>query len=507
MFEFCSRFAKTCTKFETQTNVTEEFVKVICSLNGKQTMVDYHAFTPIKNQGVEPDPGKVSVLILGADAVSRLNLHRQMPQTVEFLKNKLNAVEMLGFNKVGDNTFPNLIPVFTGLYEEELVKRCWPTIKSVFDNCSFIWNDFKNLNYTTAFAEDSSWMGIFNYLKYGFRKQPTDYYMRIFNKLAEEDIGSHKWLNANLCIGPRKSLQSLLSYGYKFAMTLKNVLSFGFFWGTSLTHDYLNLGQQGDLDYKTFLESLYDGGIMNNTVLVFMSDHGIRWGGIRQTYQGYLEERLPFLFVVYPEWFKIKYTTAISNLKKNRHRLTTPFDLHETLLDLTDLTRLKQRSLKKRSFLLTERGFLPRGISLFVPVPESRSCKDAGIVDHWCTCHQSEPVATNSSQVERAARYLVQHMNSILSDFTSLCANLTLNKVLNARMESTKTNESFAGITDYSLVIETVPGRGLFEATVRFNWNSGEHGIVGSISRINLYGQQSSCIRNYKLRLYCYCRK
>ncbi|KAG8287670.1 hypothetical protein J6590_031784 [Homalodisca vitripennis] len=502
------KFAKKCTVFNDTTVVKHEFVKVKCSLNNKSIYLDYHSFTPVKRSikekvKFEEEENAVSVLMLGIDAVSRLNFHRQMPQTLNFLEKNLSAVEMLGYNKVGDNTFPNLVPVLTGLSEKELTKSCWPNSTNVFDSCRFVWDNFSDAGYKTAFGEDASWMGVFNYLKKGFRKQPTDYYLKVFNNISETYIGFKKRLNANLCVGPRKTIQVLLNYVYKFAKTMKNSLSFGFFWGSSLTHDYLNLPKYGDEEHRQLLENLYNEGVFNRTVLVVMSDHGIRWGEIRGTFQGYMEERLPFLFIAYPNWFRIKYTTAVANLKKNAKKLTTPYDLHETLLDLIDVTQLEQETLRERSRRLERAKPLPRGISLFLPISENRTCSSAGIDDHWCTCHQTRDIPTDSSQVRRAANRLVKHINSLLLQFPQ-CAELRLFNITTAREESL-TFETSVAIRDLTVTIETSPGRALFEATVRYNENTRWPSIVGTVSRINLYGNQSRCVDHYKIRLYCYC--
>lgn len=498
--------------------ISDEFVKVQCFLNSATTTndsiyTDFYAFIPSKNNTKRTvyNPlvkDSVSVLIIGVDTVSRLNFHRQMPLTLKFLVQNLSAVELLGYNKVDDNTFLNLVPVLTGLSKNELEKSCWPSRNSIFDDCSYVWDTFRAAGYTTAFAEDAPWMGMFHYLKRGFRKQPTDYYARPFNYQAEESIGFEKRKSSKLCVGPRKGLEVLLNYAFKFSTSMKNFLSFSLIWGSGLGHDYLNLPKQGDKDHKNLLERLHNEEIFDRTILVFMSDHGMRWGGIRKTFQGYLEERLPFLFLVYPKWFRQKFTTAVSNLKRNAKKLTSPFDLHETLLDLVDLTRLEKDVLRTRSEELGKTPELPRGISLFLPIPESRACKDAGIVDHWCTCHQSVTVPTDDSQVKVAADFLIDHINSLVKEYPR-CARLQLHSITNARQEKSISHKTFntsdVGLTDYSLTVETIPGKALFESTVRFNGNTNISTIVGSVSRINLYGDQSSCISDYRLRLYCYC--
>jgi hypothetical protein len=53
-------------------------------------------------------------------------------------------------------------------------------------------------------------------------------------------------------------------------------------------------------------------------VIIFFSDHGIRFGKVRETFIGKLEERLPFMFLIFPNWFYDKYPNIKQNLEKKR---------------------------------------------------------------------------------------------------------------------------------------------------------------------------------------------
>jgi len=72
--------------------------------------------------------------MIGIDSVSRLNFKRQFPQTYAILKNRLHAYEMAGYNKVRDNTFINLVPMFLG----ELHPH-WTAITDVYTVISSLW--------------------------------------------------------------------------------------------------------------------------------------------------------------------------------------------------------------------------------------------------------------------------------------------------------------------------------------------------------------------------------
>ncbi|CAH1954114.1 unnamed protein product [Acanthoscelides obtectus] len=490
-----------CKYINTSAEIKDEFIKVQCFLDNATTYVDTFSFVPIKNSTkskvIRSKP--LNVLVVGLDAVSRLNLHRQMPDTLKYLQ-QLEAVEMLGYNKVGDNTFPNLIPVLTGLFEDELIKSCWPTTKSFFDNCTFLWNHFKSKGFVTAYGEDSSWMGLFNYQRHGFQKQATDYAYNYFNRYAETHIGNAHKMNVNQCEGARMVYKDLLEYIKKFVVTMNNnsLPFFGFFWGASLSHDYLNQPKLGDPVYLKFFQELQEEGHLNNTALVLMSDHGIRWGGIRQTYQGRMEERLPFVFVVLPTWYRNNYDRAYSNLKRNARRLTTPFDLHETLYDLLDPYGLSGENLKTAN--------KSRGISFFRDITKYRTCEDAGIASHWCACQQSKELDKNSSVVIDVATFAVNYINLELQGYAQ-CANLTLLDILNARLMSHSGDiEGLNNIQDYMITIKTIPGEAIFEVTVRYFEIDHKYAVIGTISRLNLYGKQSACITDFHLKLYCFCK-
>lgn len=354
-----------------------------------------------------------------------MNFLRQMPKTKDFI-NSLGAVHFLGYNKVQDNTFPNLVPVLSGLSVEEIRKLCWFKDSEFFDECPWIWKNFSSQNYVTAFGEDSCNIGLFNYLKNGFLYQPTDYYIRPYVYTNERRIGRMKPMNTKYCVGGRFTAEVLLDYAYKFSvnMTSSNKKFWGFFWETSLTHDFLNVPANNDNIFFTFFKRIVQENILNSTAIVFLSDHGMRWGSIRETYQGRMEEHLPFLNLIFPKWFKEKYKSAMKNLQQNVHLLTTHFDLHETLKDLMNLSSLEESNLSLR---VPQTRDL-RGISLFLPIPVNRTCGSAGIQRTWCTCQQSKQISVSDNMVKKAAETVLVHLNQMLSKYKQ-CAKLQLERV------------------------------------------------------------------------------
>ena len=194
-----------CSDFKTELvlNSEEEFILVRCfqaneSGTNKDIYKNTHAVVPIKadvelklsktnSESSSKEEKRLSVLLLGFDSVSRLNLLRTMPKTVKYLR-RTGWLEMFGYNKVGDNTLPNLAAVLTGLSMEQLKNQCWASHHSNFDNCPFIWKEYSELGYVTAYAEDDPRGSTFNYHKTVFVIPPTDYYIRPFYWLPRRNF-------------------------------------------------------------------------------------------------------------------------------------------------------------------------------------------------------------------------------------------------------------------------------------------------------------------------------
>jgi len=128
---------------------------------------------------------KLSVLVLGIDSVSRLNFYRAMPKTERYLR-ETGWIGLKGYNKIGDNTFPNLMAILTGQTPQQAYSRCKPTVAYKLDNCPFLWHNFRNAGYVTAYGEDETILNTFNYLKVGFVEPPTDYYLRPYMLASEK---------------------------------------------------------------------------------------------------------------------------------------------------------------------------------------------------------------------------------------------------------------------------------------------------------------------------------
>ncbi|KAH7969391.1 hypothetical protein HPB52_017546 [Rhipicephalus sanguineus] len=269
----------------------EEFVLVECATKKSPESSFHRQFllNPLLKKNVEQrcrrarrrTPHNLSVIMLGLDSVSYLNLDRYLPETAKFVREKLGAFELHGYNKVGENTYPNGVAYLAGLkvFEADQEKEF-----GFYDKLSsrLIWRQYSSRGYRTMMIEDWVRLGLFSTLSTnGFRRQQTDYYprhvvmlMEELNKPVEDDLS---------CLGPTTHTQELLDYLAKFVKVMLKRPFFVFAWFVDITHERLNNAAYADEPFRQLLEALLASGTLNHTVLAFFSDHGMRKGNIRDS--------------------------------------------------------------------------------------------------------------------------------------------------------------------------------------------------------------------------------
>ncbi|XP_013790890.1 uncharacterized protein LOC106474743 [Limulus polyphemus] len=455
----------------------------------------------------------LNVLMFGLDSMSRNHFIRKLPKTYTYLTSILKGIVLKGYNIVGDGTPQALIPILTGFTEREL-----PETRKRFSEAQhvnvypFIWKRFSEFGYVTAFAEDTPETGIFTYRLKGFDEQPTDHYMRSFFLEASKVASHHK----KYCLGHKSHHVIMLNWLHQFFDVYPEVPKFAFGFHGEISHDDFNLVGTADDDILGFLKDLHHSSILNNTLLILMSDHGHRFAEIRKSQQGKLEERLPFFSLVLPPWFSTKYPKLYRNLQTNVDRLTTPFDIYSTLMTVLHTSVPLRGSVEKRS------------ISLFSEVPSQRSCGHADIEPHWCTCLSWEDVFVDEPIAKEVAQAVIDFINDYTKNKRHLCAKLSLDKVTvcqqllpnKALLKFKKSSDKdgfLADLSDNTVVSEATyqvqfhafPSGGIFEASVKHDIPRGTfHVREQEISRVNLYGPQPHCVQDSypQLRKYCYCK-
>ncbi|XP_072176417.1 uncharacterized protein [Diadema setosum] len=464
-----------------------------------------------KNQERRTKSGlSLNVIMLGMDSTSRMNAIRNIPKSLAYMEEELQAVFLNSYNIVGDATTGALIPMLTGKFESELpnTERGRGSPVNVYP---LVWKDFEKAGYVTMFAEDRPELSLFNYRLSGFKEQPTDYYMRTFWREMEA-------YKSGYCLGPDPVHVVMLRYLQDFMTSYPDNLKFGFSFLTDPTHDDLNILSVMDQDLLSFMQSAKESGALNQTILVIFGDHGSRYEIVRQTFQGKLEERLPFMAIILPDVFRQRHPEAYRNLVTNADRLTTPFDIYATLRSVIDFSKRHWTS-SRRAFSL-----------LSTEVPLGRTCREADIAHHWCACMGWNEIRPAEHEVvDGAARFTIDTINGITSHAREKCSLLQLANITskyrmahndqmlrfkemkgdNILLELHPDKEEISGT--YQVTIETRPGGGVYESTVHVRRDVSEqdweYKLSGEISRINKYGNQSNCIKKEhpSLAKFCFC--
>ncbi|KAJ8725524.1 hypothetical protein PYW08_003707 [Mythimna loreyi] len=485
-----------CTDFQDESKITlqSDFINVICSEfdeNNASNIIyeDMYAFNKKIKMKSEKNSCKIkyNVLILGMESMSLPRFLNTMPRTVAHFSDD-SWLGFQGYNKIADDTLPNVMAALTGKNMTSIIKECFASM----DDCNymFIWKAFKDAGYATAYGEDN--LGKTFSKDYAFHKKPTDHYMLPFF-LKEE----YRRNNISSCAGKISAGQQLLDYAVDFANTYKKESFFGFFWLNSFSRNEKNRPEYADKLIENFMNQLIYTGVLTNTFIMFLSAHGLRFGRHRLKMESFYDDRLPMKFIWTPLFFKGYHSDKYKDLVMNQRRLTTPYDIYSTLLDI------KRISLCSNSSNPVPEG-CPNCHSLLESISNNRTCKEVGIHERWCTCHKLYPLTVQDpiglQSVDAAVSYIQGKTANIETQSCWGCARPSLQNVTRIHFyyDEDKTK------TFYVVAISMSPGNATYEALVL---RKDGYRVVGPVSPISYYQGTGKCALRRKDRLFCFCQK
>jgi len=415
------------------------------------------------------------------------------------------------FFQVADNSFPNILAVLSG-YSADTAKEqvCDTNKKGCLDEMPMIWKYFKNASYLTGYAEDESSSNHFNYLKPGFTKKPMDFYFRpilraLETKMDVYRLPEHDYMQ--YCLGRRMANRYIYDYGRQFTHRFVHERPiWGMFWSNHFSHDDPFMPSAMQEKVLGDLLEFEEEGDFEEMIMIFFADHGTRYGKLTELKDGFLEERLPMMFIYLPSWFRETYPSYVKGLELNQHRLCSNFDLHNTLKHIIEIGGTRDGPKLPKSF------DCPTCQSLFYPLPEDRTCSQAGIEEHWCTCEPYRPI-TGLRWTRPIAHAVIDRMNEyfVHKNLSQLCSNLTLSYIHKTEIKmglninfSEELKEQETAV--YRIKFKVNQNSADFQATVVYNNSTQKAEVnVEKISRTNSYKDDSTCIDDKLSKLYCIC--
>lgn len=142
----------------------------------------------------------------------------------------------------------------------------------------------------------------------------------------------------------------------------------------------------------------------------------------------------------------------------------------------------------------------PRCRSLFDLADQERSCQEAGIEQHWCTCTEYSEINPDDSLVQSAVQYVIGMLHKSVKS-TRKCARFKLKAVVYSSVTEASGKEM------HLLVVFKTKPSAVFEATVKVRKDEERtlFELQGSVSRLDSYENVSHCVSDPSKKKYCYC--
>uniref|UniRef100_A0A7E4WAN5 Sulfatase domain-containing protein n=2 Tax=Panagrellus redivivus TaxID=6233 RepID=A0A7E4WAN5_PANRE len=321
------------------------------------------------------------------------------------------------------------------------------------DDDQHIFSIFKSSGYTTAHMDD--WAGTaFNSLNcVGFaRNEFIDHTMKPFLLRFGVGLGGYKSaiISKNVQKG-NKMDEILFPQLERFLDAYPDRPKFSLTWNTYLAHDNNNNLFQADAFFNDFFSR--NKKKFDNSFIFFMGDHGIRWGDIRRTKIGEIEDSNPAFMVVLPE--AIRQNSAImGTIVQNSEQLVSHYDLFATFVDIAHAKHINGKEI------------VLHGSSILRPLPQPRTCDRLQIPIEFCTCMfpKSSKPKTTDAQSKLIASQLVENINEVIrtdKQLHSVCASLTLNLNASILVDEFEADNEYA---IYFVTFNVNPGNGSYRA-------------------------------------------
>jgi hypothetical protein len=317
-----------------------------------------------------------NTMIIYIDAISRVHFLRIMKKTVKWLEKfyktddpNFTTYQFFKYHSLGYFTEINTVPAFLGKWwleaggnyyinyfkekgaiTSDIVNPCGRTVATYYNN------DLRYLNWGQY---DHHHSALFCDPNYNQADNPYTPFLGPYSIRRR-------------CMHGKDVHDYQLEYGYKFWETYHDMPKLLRMQFIDAHEGSMNVVKYLDDKLANFLSDMESKGMLDDTLLLFMADHGNNMPGFisMMNSQDYnIEKYLPMMFMVVPSSLKKEYKDA---LEYNEQSLVTPWDIHNTLLHVSGAA---------------VSAYNPYGTSLFKKIPGQRfNCDKFRIRSDYCVC-------------------------------------------------------------------------------------------------------------------------
>ena len=351
--------------------------------------------TLIKNNTLIEERSKISknlkstfdnILFIFIDSISRQHFKRKMKYLSSLIEQYMNgnknnkmdsnfySFQFLKYHTFAAFTQKNVQPMFYGEKMDPISSNGTSLLKYM-KNQGYITGQSSNLCSKELFEAMNNCLNEVEFSDFDHENVAMFCDPNYYDRVNPYPVFSGPFSILRKCLYQKDTYEYVLEYGKQFWETYKDnkkFLRLSFIDAHESTGEVIKYLDKPIYD---FIMHLLDNNMLKNTAIIFASDHGNGMPGIYNLINSddfLFENVLGFLAFILSDF---KDENIIYNLKNNEQILTTPYDIHDTLVDI--IFNGENKEVMSRN-----------GKSLFRNInPLERSCsKYSELTEELCRC-------------------------------------------------------------------------------------------------------------------------
>ena len=322
-------------------------------------------------------PKYANILFLYIDAISRPEFIRSMKHTQNFLAKYYNSTkysfyQMLKYQNFIFFTQQNVNPMFFG---ESMFNSNGTSILKLIKKKGYITGQANNICTRQLYDIEDNYIENVKYENFDHENIAMFCDPNFYNPENRFTPYMGPYSIRRRCLYGKDTFEYVLEYGQKFWETYLNENKFLRLSFQDAHEGTLEVVKYMDVKLAKFLEFFAEKKYLDDTAIFLVSDHGnnmIGFYNILQVEDYVLEKTLGSWFMVLPKKLNIEEKFV----EINQQRLVTPYDIHDTLLDMF-------------GYKIKDNVYSKKGKSVFDVINGlERDCNyyQQDILPIWCRC-------------------------------------------------------------------------------------------------------------------------